>query len=148
MTQILITQHGNHSPEKWAVATAQMIFPVYESDLSGEKLLEAKRKELELIELLTKHHAWHQNDEKAKLVENPEHVLSPLSHDPSSITSKIVEMMHGTSWQEHFTHPDVQQAVADTLKSHTMTNRYTERSWHADRNHKTCNFAHAFTEMR
>ena len=145
MTQVLISQHGNHSPEKWAVATAAMIFPIDESNLSGERLLEAKRKEMELIELLAKHHAWHQNDEKSKLNDDPSHLLNTIESDAEAITSKVIELMHGSSFQDHFTDIDVQVAVRDLLRSHTITNRYTERSWFAD-GRRHCEFARRFKE--
>jgi hypothetical protein len=132
--QLLISDNGSHSPEKWAIATAKQIFPVDDADFVGDLLLEARRKELELIELLAKHHGWHQKDEREKLLAKAEHIVSPLTADAQEITSKVVALMLSSSWGPHFSKPEVQEAVRDVIKTHTITNRYTERSWHADKN--------------
>ena len=41
--QVLITNNGTHSPEKWAVATAEHICPIDASAMSDDRLLAAKK---------------------------------------------------------------------------------------------------------
>lgn len=147
--QVLITGSGTHSAEKWAVATAKQIFPIADANLTGDNLVEAHRCELALIELLAKHHGWHQDDEQGKLRDDPKHVLSPMKteDDAKSITSLIIAIMDGSPWQDHFSNPEVQTAIQSVIESHTLTNRSVERSWHADRN-EHCEYARKYREAR
>lgn len=145
--QLLVSEHGTHTPDQWAVATTKQVFPVEDAKFTGDKLVDAHRKELALIELFSKHHAWHQSDEKTKLAANAEHIVSPLKTDAKSIVSKVIEIMDGSSWQDHFSQPEVQSAVESVISSHTLTNRDVERSWHAD-THPHCEYARQYKDAR
>jgi hypothetical protein len=132
--QILTSDHGNHLPEKWAIATASQIFPVEDASFTGDRLIQAHRLQLAVIELLAGHHSWHQSNEVEKLKGDPAHINNKLTSDCELVTSGVVSLMQGSPWQDHFNDPVVQDAVREVIRSHTITNRHVERSWHADRN--------------
>lgn len=136
MARILITNNGTHSAEKWAMTSAEMIFPLDDSHLVGEGLIAAQKFQTSLAELLSGHHKAVIDEEQSSLHANAEHFATPRdgSHFLDHALSDIVEAAAGTPWEKHFAHLEVQEAVRGVLQNHVDTMQHVERLWHAAHN--------------
>lgn len=137
--KILITNGGTHSPEKWADTTAEHIFQVG-SAVAGDRLIAAKKFQIQIAEILMPHHDAVQTDAKASLAANAQAHMTK-AYDPlakaEQATAEIVAAAKGTPWEDHFAKPEVQQVMVQEIGNHFATAEHIERSWHADRNPNT-----------
>jgi hypothetical protein len=133
MTRILVTNGGPHPPEKWAMTTAEMIFDIG-SAVVGNRLIQAQKFQLVIAEILVPHHGKVQNNERSKLNEDVENILTPFNSEKylDGIMKDIINAAKGTPWQEHFAQPEVQAAARAVIASHIVTAQHVERLWHAD----------------
>ena len=148
--QVLITNNGPHSPEKWAVATAEHICPIDASAMTEDRLLAAKRLQLAIAEALMPHHAKVQNHERAGLkAKGDDHFDSPLdpSHHLDDAMVAIIGAARGTPWEAHYAKPDVQAAIRQEVGIHFATAQDIERQHHADR-HPQHKKAQSYKAMR
>lgn len=134
MARILITDNGPHSAEKWAMTSAEELFPMQDAALTGDHLIAAQRFQLDLAELLQDHHGNVQGGEKASLENNEDHCdcAIEIDHHVTDALAAVVEKSKGTVWEAHFAKPEVQQAVVKVLNNHFQTSAHIERLWHAD----------------
>lgn len=135
MTRILITNHGPHPAEKWAMATAQAIFDT-SALVSGDHSIAAQKFQLSIAEALQPHHQQLQADEQASLAADPNYINTP--HDASEyvdgVMSDVVALAKGSPWEKHFANPGVVFEAKKVIADHFMTSQHIERLWHADRN--------------
>jgi hypothetical protein len=133
MARILITNNGKHSPDKWAMVSAEMIFPLDNTALVGERLIAAQKFQTQIAEILSPHHESVMEDEKAKLDDNTEHfeTLHNAEEYFDDVIHDIQSAAEATPWAEHFTHPEVIAVIKEIILNHMHTVQHTERLWHA-----------------
>lgn len=135
----LITDGGAHPAEKWAVATAEMIFPIGPEleKAQGDRLLKAKRLQLDVADALTGHHAGVQNHEKTKLAALGDDRLDHVP-DHAAATAEAVEAvmacMKGTPWEDKTANPEWREEITRIIAMHFGDNANIEREWHCHRN--------------
>lgn len=136
MAKIMITNDGPHPAEKWAITTAEMIFPIDQS-VDGERLMQARRLEQAIVEALVPHHSNHQHAERHALKEHGDAHLdvehNPLSNAQQALSS-IVSAAKGTPWEAHFLDAAVQHEVLQVIGNHMASAAHIERQWHCNRN--------------
>ena len=135
MARILVTNNGTHSPEKWAMTTAEMIFDIG-SAIAGDHLIQAQKLQLAIAEALVPHHDSVQTTEKSRLTDDVSHIHTPHSADEylDDTIASILAAAKGTPWEAHFKRSEVQDAAREVIANHFMTAQHIERLWHADRN--------------
>ena len=134
--QILSTDNGPHSAEKWAMATARELVPT-NLVTDGERLIQALKLQLGVAEALVVHHAAVHTKERAGLAASGgEHLLAPFEPAPhtSPALAAVQAAAEGTPWEAHWALSSVLEAAWGVLESHFSTSAHVERSWHADRN--------------
>lgn len=149
MVQIMITNGGPHSHEKWAIATAQQIIEIG-ANATSTQAMDARKLENKIIDLLEVHHQEVQENERAMIKDRGHDRLSEdLAFDVSDRVdgpvSQIVSASVGTPFEAHFAKPEVQAYLRDLIATHFRTSMQIERSWHADR-HPDTEHAKAFRE--
>jgi hypothetical protein len=133
---VLTTDNGTHSPEKWAMATAGMIFP-YDPATVGEHLIAAQKLQLAIAEALVPHHEDVQTAERDQLEADAAACYEAgqsIDHHLDPAIEKVMAAAEGTPWEEHFAKPEVQDAVRQVLGSHFATAQHIERAHHAETN--------------
>lgn len=134
-TNILITNGGPHSPEKWALATAASIMPI-NPDMDGERLLAAQKLQTTVAEALVAHHADAQSHERAMLEAKGDARLA----EEIEVEDRVAEALKGvrdaakgTFWEAHVLSADAQAEMDKVLTSHFATVHQIERDWHVAR---------------
>lgn len=133
---VLATDGGPHSAEKWAGATASQIIQIG-ADASGKQAAEARRLELQVLDILEKAHADLQAYERKRLTRDGTERLGfdivPEKHmdDPVAL---ILAAAAASPFAEHFAREEVQAYVRSVVGSHFATSIHIERSWKADAN--------------
>jgi hypothetical protein len=147
MSRLLITNGGTHPPEKWALTTAEMIFPVADSALVGDHLIAAQRFQLDLAEALVPHHAAVASMEKDKLASVDDHSATSyeLAEHPADVVKHVSQLAKGTPWEAHFADPEVLKAVLDVVQDHFASSLHVERLFYAD-NHPDNAAAQAYAK--
>lgn len=135
MSRILITNGGPHSAEKWAMTTAETIFPLDDTTLIGERLIMAQKFQIQLAEVLANHHGSVMEDEKENL-HDVEHYAKPLDAKEylDHVMEEVLAASENTPWKAHFANPELQQVVREAIENHFMTAQHIERLWHAQQN--------------
>lgn len=135
MAKIMVSDNGPHSPEKWAIATAEIIVDI-DSGIAGNRLIQAQKLQTAIAEALVPHHTTVQVDERSKLATDVSHIHTPHSAKEyiDQVMKDIVGAAKGTPWENHFVNPQVQETIAEIAANHFMTAQHIERLWHADRN--------------
>ena len=133
--RVLKTDGGPHSPEKWAVATAEHICPI-DDKVDGDRLLAAKKLQTAIAEALMPHHDKVQATERGHLhAKGDDHFDNPL--DPTQhldeAMAAIIGAAKGTPWEAHFSQADVQAAIRHEVGTHFASAMDIERQIHADK---------------
>lgn len=133
---ILITDNGPHPPDKWAVATAEHIFPISPM-IAKDRLMDAKKIQLAIAEALVSHHGDNIAAEQSALAaRGADRFGEPFT--PEDATQKaletVVSVMANSPWKDKTLDPEWQGAVRSILASHFATAQQIERQWHAHRN--------------
>ena len=136
MAKILVTNNGTHSPEKWAMITAEEIFDTNNSALTGDRLISAQKFQLSLAEALSVHHEKVQIDEQVKLQQDVNDIHAPFTANDylDDVINDVITVSKGTQWEAHFAKPEVQDAVKQVVGNHFTSSQHIERLWHSDRN--------------
>lgn len=132
--QIMITNGGPHSHEKWAIATAEQIIQIGAS-ATGTQAMDARKLENKVIEILEGSHKSVQEDERDNLKDD-DHLLTEFDASDyiDEPLAQIVEASKGTPFEGHFAKVETQSYLRDLLGTHFRTSMHIERSWHVDRN--------------
>lgn len=136
LTSVLTTDHGTHSPEKWAMATAGMVFP-YDPVTVGEHLIAAQKLQTQIAEALMPHHDVVQSYEKEQLSSDATaryEADHDVDHRTDLAVADAVSAAAGSPWAEHFAKVEVQNAMRDVIGSHFATAQHIERQHHAMHN--------------
>lgn len=132
---VMATDGGPHSAEKWAVVTAGQLVQIATDD--PQKMIEARKLENKIIEILEGHHDAVQKHERGKIaehgVERLKHPINAHEHDLDTKVAEIVAAAKGSQWEAVFALPEKQAYIKQVLGSHFATSMDVERSWHADR---------------
>ena len=130
---LLITDHGKHSDEKLAIATAAEIIQIA-AGASSKQAIDARKLENDIIDELTEHHAKVSKDEVDKLDADPAGQLAtkldPMPH-MTDIVDRVLEVAKKSPFKDWFERDDVKQLIRDKVASWTATNIYIHRDWHA-----------------
>ena len=128
---VLITNHGKHSNEKLAVATAGQIIQIA-ADSGSEDALDGRKLENQFIDILEAHHAKVSDHEVDSLMEDNAHLAKHLDPEPHmGVFDEIIAAGLASKWKDHFEKEDVQQHIRNTLASWTATNMFMHRQAHA-----------------
>jgi len=133
---ILATDGGPHSAEAWAGVTASQIIQVA-ADASGVRATDARRLELQVLDILAGFHAGLQAYERKRLDDSRNGVarcsfdIVPEKHIDDPLAA-IVAAAQGGQFASHFNDADVQAHIRQVLGSHFATSIQIERSWKAD----------------
>jgi hypothetical protein len=161
---LLITDHGAHPPETWAVASAQALLEWFKVDPYSPRgaTLEIQKMRItaSVADVLMAHHAVVQRIERAKLA-NGEHArvvadLDAQEHtdidkavadvfqlvEPLLERSQLFAPGHVIDTKEKL-YEGVKGVIRERIEVDIRTNMHIERSWHADRNQGN-EFAQAF----
>ena len=136
---IMVTNHGTHSPEKWAATSASQLIQIA-ADAAGEQALEGRRLELKLLDILERHHGLVQSEEKEGLerhgVDRYEHPINVWDHVDEAF-EEILKRRKGHSSKSHFMKEEVQEHCKEVLRKDFVTEIEIERSWHkGELNHR------------
>lgn len=133
---VMITDGGAHPPEKWAVMTAETIFPLGDA-LKGDRALLARKVQLAIAEALMPHHESHQDNERAALETHGDAHLD-RAHDPIPRAEEALEAVknciRGTPWEDKIMDAAWLNLVGGILATHFATSADIERQWHCHRN--------------
>lgn len=133
----LITQKGTHSPEKWAVATSEMICPIAVDPNEGDRALAAKKLQTAIAEALMPHHVKVHEGEHAGLKANGDDHFDKHP-DPTEYLDEAVDAVSaaavGTPWETHFAGAEVRAAVRHQIGVMFVSHQDVERQHHADKN--------------
>lgn len=131
---ILITDGGAHPPEKWAVATGEMICPI---DPKKDDAIVAKRTQLAVIDALLPHHTDTQNSERAALSAKGDDRLAE-AHDPvpaaEAALEAVIAVLKNSPYAAKTEDPEWRKQVGQVLASHFATSANIERQYHCHRN--------------
>ena len=156
MENILVTDGGPHSAEKWAEATSSHIVDIAQH-VAGEKRAAAVKLQAAIIDILEGHHTTVQNGERAKLAGVTGHDRLQAELDPEhhlsleQVVAEIIAAANGTPWEADFNYagqeahfgeegehypriPSMAENLTALLSNHFASSMHIERSWHADRN--------------
>jgi len=129
---ILCTNGGTHSPEKWAAASAGQLIQIA-AEATGEQAIAGRRLELQLLDILERHHKIVQDEEKLALKEEGvahyEHPIDVSNHVFDAF-DEIMSSTKSSHFAEHFSDPIVQGHVLDVIRKDMQTIIEIERAWH------------------
>lgn len=136
--QVLVTNGGPHSPETWAIATAQVIAPIDENlqKTDGARHLAALKLQAAIADALVSHHANVQHTERSHLSRKGDaHLAWELGADDciDAAVSAIQSAATGTDWESHFREPQIVEIIKHEVHVHFRTAQQIERQWHCDR---------------
>lgn len=131
MHKILVTDNGSHPPEKWAMLSAEIIFPTDGIEDESRVLL-ARSTQLAIANALlpiyttTQDGAWDalSADPGAALAEP----INPTNPTEAALVA-VLAAVAGTPWEDHFADQAVQGAVLSEIGSHVATVIRIERDW-------------------
>lgn len=132
MTIAIVTDNGPHPASKMATVCADQI--VQHDALDENKHVKAQLLKAQLADALEAHFANVQHNEYEQLINDPDHILTPLSVDPTGAMFEVRKATDASVWAEHFANPDVDAAIRDIVQRHLLTAAHIERLWHSDRN--------------
>ena len=131
MTRVLVTNHGPHTADQLALATAEQLTEA-NPHMEQDRMLAVQRLRLDLAEALTPMHATNQIACRTGL-------QSGFTEDCSDDRT-IAEAMDAvnkvtdqTPWKDHYRKAEVQEVARSILARHFQHARDIERSWHRDR---------------
>ncbi len=134
LMQLMITDGGPHSPEKWAAVTVRGVIDIAET-APDALLREAREFEDKAVATLTRHHALVQDHERNGLsTEGADRLASnidPSGHIPDAVDD-IIALSKGTSFAAHFATPETREYLERLLHEHFHHSMWIERSWHAN----------------
>jgi hypothetical protein len=128
---VLITDHGKHSDEKMAIATAAEIIQIG-ATAAGQQALDARKLENEIIDVLTAHHAKVSKAEVDALsADGANHLTSRLDPRPhvDDIVDRVLAVCKASAFKEWFERDEVKHWIADKIASWTATNMFMHRDW-------------------
>jgi hypothetical protein len=136
MARILITNYGTHSADKWAVTTAEMIFPLEDTAMVGERLIAAQKFQTQLAEILSPHHENNMTEDKDKVEADSGHFYNPheVEHHVDAAMEEIKAAAENSPWKDHFNKPEVQDAIRGIIDNHMHSAAHATRLWHAAHN--------------
>lgn len=134
--RFLVTNGGPHSPETWAVATAESVF-VIGPDVEGARLFQAKRLQMQIAEVLVAHHKSIQETERAALQSDKaarigiayEADAAEAKAEADEIIAAIQTVLKDSPWEAQYSNPDTMQAAQTVIASHIMTLKDIERQY-------------------
>lgn len=129
MATVLITNGGPHSAEDWAMATAEAIFQI-EPSVNGARLLQARRLQTEIAELLINHHQSIIDMERRNLQRNTQEDFS--YGNALAAVQAIAHIAKDTPWEDHINGDPWMQTAHHTILNHMQSMQHVERSWHRD----------------
>jgi len=132
---VMITDGGPHPAEKWAVMTAQQIFPLSDG-LKGDRHIQATKVQLAIMEALEPHHADHQTAEQDALgAAGDDHLDTAHNPGPRALLAleTVKAIVLASPWADKVT-PEWEDAIGGILASHFATSADIERQWFCHRN--------------
>jgi len=135
--RVLITDHGAHSPEKWALATADHLVHLDEAKANPAEIIAARKLETAIAEALAGHHAKVQGLEASSLSADAEAHLAKdydASEHIAEAVAAVVACAKGTPFEAHFARADVQEQIGEVIHQHFRSAQHIARSWHCDKN--------------
>lgn len=138
---VMITNHGTHPPEKWAVRTAEMLTPI-DPNIDPKREIAALKLRAAIADVLIPHHGKVQSTEKDHLARKgvnhlhdgllPNGAVDASEHVEDAVDD-IILCAKGTPWEEQFNQPGYRESIAGLVHSHFSTAMDIERQWHVDR---------------
>lgn len=132
---VMVTNGGPHPPEKWAVTTAEQIFPISQ-DMEGSRFVQAKEVQLAIVKALLPHHGGVMSREQGKLAES--HDRLDEAYDPEhrvdAALAEVIACVKGSPWEAKTEDPAWRHEVGNVICSHFATVMDVERQWHAHKN--------------
>lgn len=146
---VMVTNGGDHPPEKWADVTATNIANLIQvdPDKPGDTDADRSRKttarrakdrlQLDVADILTPHYDRNQKFERGKLAaEGDARIAGPFSayDKKDEVVAAVVAASVDTAFAEHFAKPEVQVVIGKEIDDHFAHMKWVTRSWHADKN--------------
>lgn len=153
---IIVTNHGQHSPEKLAAACADQILNIDPTNMDGDRVLEARRLELSIIEALVPHCAEVRDRTKSELHDNPRahFARTDLHHAANEkldhAVSAIQAAAASTEWAKQFSDPETVVQIRHRVGQFLVDTAHLERLYYRDRhpdNHMARRYAENPTDL-
>lgn len=139
MPGVMITNGGPHSAEKWADMTGEHIFPIDANAMAADRLIQARKLQVAIIEALVPHHHGIQTVERGKLhVAGDAHLDTPYTPEDTAADAleSVLKILDGSPWDKRGDET-WQRVVLGELSTHFATSQNIERQWHCRRNQKS-----------
>ena len=146
ISNVLVTNGGQHSPETWALGTARHLTP-FGDNLSGQRELAAQALQTRIAEALVPHHGASQDAERDALAaKGADRYAEPHDHAEAAdkALSAVVDAAKGTPWEAQFASSEWQAVARGEIAKHFETAAREEREWHAHRNTLSSEGARAY----
>lgn len=132
---IAIVSQGNHTPDKWALTTAQIIFDL-DGSLAGSRLLQARGIQNQIAVILSDYYDDLIDQERGDLEAFFDHCDAPYNVHCAAMTATfdIRALLVGTPWEDKAADPEWVGDVARTIQTHLETAIHVERLLFADLN--------------
>lgn len=134
MAIVLKTDGGPHTPDTWAMASAEELFTSMVPPATMRPLdLQALQVKIaaDLVALYTAVI----EAERARLSTNPEEVFTSYQIEPylADIETIVKNAAAGSRYEEHFNKQDILIWVKNIIAQHMCDMQHIERKWHEDR---------------
>lgn len=130
---ILKTDNGEHSPQKWAFATASRLIEVDVNDQAGDRFIAAQDLQTVIMKALVKHHVDAQDTEQSALNANAAAQLQTAIDVQGHVDAAFADVIaaaKGTPWEAEFADPQAQDAIKDLLRKDFEHSKHLKREWH------------------
>lgn len=135
---IMVTDGGDHGPDKWANATAWVIAELIADDPKDAAKTRAKERfRLDVADVLQPHHDRNGRHEQGKLSslgdERLGHGFSEYDRK-ADLVAAVSKCAEGKYFESAFAKPENQAVVVSIIDKHFAHVKANARSWHADKN--------------
>lgn len=138
-----ITNNGTHSPEDWAVMTAEIFMPLPDT-MDGGRKLQALKLRAAIAEAMVPHHTKVHTHIRERLKEKGDAHFAELGSqvepevdhyldDAMASVMASVAASKDEKFIAHFNDPEVQAVIRDTIARHFRSHIDVEQQHHADK---------------
>lgn len=136
---IIVTNNGEHSPEKLALACAEKLMEIDPAMMDGDRVMAALKLKMDVMEALMPHMKNAAAQTKAEIHNDAKaHFSRADLHDPgerlNEVVSHIKEAAQGTPWQDQFNSRESDAIMRSVVGQFLVDTAHLERLYHADRN--------------
>lgn len=136
IVKVMATDGGSHPPEKYAMATAELLTPI-DPAMPAERQIAATALRAKFATALIKHHRTVKSTEIDRLkTVGHDHLDAPLDADEhvANALPDVVAASVGSPWETQHAQPEVQDVLGREIGRMFRSAMDEERQWHCHRN--------------